>query len=1197
MSKTKILLVVLSICLVCGIASLMFFFNKILDKAEKIKHTITLVACDSTISTIKANHNTTINEPKSQNLGDDYVFCGWYLDEEYLNRFDFTEAITDDLVLYAKWIKNSENSCVCKIEYITDGGIFSSATTDNLNYESVLTIPTISRTGYIFLGWEASNISATAQTSSNNVSFNSWDGSRTTNRYFKNLTNKNGKTIVFYANWRQISQAYNISYDFGGLTNVKGTLPTVSNSNGQITIPNPTRTGYTFDGWISYDASIDAQTSSNNSSFSVWNCLTPTKNKYFKNLAIQSSVTMVAKWSVASKLTMSVGVDNKAPIVLFNSTKNWVFNTSLYRTAKSNPISSYGLTWKKPNGANNLDEKYTTMRLELNMVKKDYSFIKVELYFGASGTPRFALFYDYQLMNSGVQTIDLDLKRFYNNGQWATRDSNAVLTEIYIKPYSYQGVEKESDNVSNGYKISFINKNITYKNTSYIEQSYEQILSQRERFLINPQGTTNDFNNKMSDKVTYVLNNFNSSELTIDTTKTTLASTAKMTENYQKIYKLAEAYKILKNSNENQTKQAEILARIKIYLAYMNKNFYSKGYNNSSIQGNHNWFDWEIDSPLYFLDTFVLIRDSLTNDDFATIKSFNNYVYYPKRTGESIFAQARSCVIAGALEKDYKRIAYAVSVAKEEMQFVEMGDGFHSDGSMIQHRYHAYNGHYGLDGLYRMVQLTDMISNTCFAFTSQDLTQQYNVLTTCFIPIMYDGVSMDLLRGRLPTLSDRLKGEHFLYSMALMTDYIKNSNQLTAIKSIIKLIYRDDTSLEYINSTTKYSKYMIIKILESIKNDSLITADKSYETVYKVFGDMDIALAKYYNDGDLIGIGVKMSSNRIAKYESINGNNQNGWYSGDGMTYIYEDVDDFGWKYWGQNSTKADTYMLAGTTVTNAKRNLANVSDLEKFSPYSFVGGTQNGNYIASAMQLSGACGNAFSSTLRANKSYFIFNNFLVCLGNGISCEDGQEVYTVIENRKYTSTNKLYFGDTQIALSSGQSGRVTSRNIYLTGYGAIYIPLVMDLNNVYYKIQSGYVIFYIKHGVNPTNDKYAYIIYPSRSATKATLKNKINSITSSLTIHQNTIYCTRVTYQKVVQCVFWPNLEKANTPYRQNNTGGSSPDYKASTSCIFIHNKNTNKVSLVEPMRKFSDITLSIKGNNYSFTGLSNGQTVIKSVS
>ena len=53
---------------------------------------------------------------------------------------------------------------------------------------------------------------------------------------------------------------------------------------------------------------------------------------------------------------------------------------------------------------------------------------------------------------------------------------------------------------------------------------------------------------------------------------------------------------------------------------------------------------------------------------------------------------AYSCIIAGTLQKDYKRIAISVEMLRELFDNVEYGDGFYDDGSFIQHDKYPYIG-------------------------------------------------------------------------------------------------------------------------------------------------------------------------------------------------------------------------------------------------------------------------------------------------------------------------------------------------------------------------------------------------------------------------------------------------------------------------------------------------------------------------
>ena len=142
-----------------------------------------------------------------------------------------------------------------------------------------------------------------------------------------------------------------------------------------------------------------------------------------------------------------------------------------------------------------------------------------------------------------------------------------------------------------------------------------------------------------------------------------------------------------------------------------------------------------------------------------------------------------------------------------------------------------------------------------------------------------------------------------------------------------------------------------------------------------------------------------MSSSRIGKYESINNENTKGWYTGDGMTYVYLNVNDYASNYW----PNINYYRLPGTTVTKAKREEKKFSGIDTLTKYDFVGGTYANVYMVAAMQFESSSPSlGFASTLIGNKAYFVFGEQMVCLGNNINSQDDYEVETIIENRNLT---------------------------------------------------------------------------------------------------------------------------------------------------------------------------------------------------
>src|SRR5271169_4213153 len=60
------------------------------------------------------------------------------------------------------------------------------------------------------------------------------------------------------------------------------------------------------------------------------------------------------------------------------------------------------------------------------------------------------------------------------------------------------------------------------------------------------------------------------------------------------------------------------------------------------------------------------------------------------------------------------------------------------------------------------------------------------------------------------------------------------------------------------------------------------------------------------------GLGLSMSSSRVLTYESIHGENVNGWHTGEGMLYLYNpDLTQFDDDFW----PTVDPHRLPGTTI------------------------------------------------------------------------------------------------------------------------------------------------------------------------------------------------------------------------------------------------------------------------------------------
>lgn len=223
-------------------------------KWNPIVHSITYYMNDTNAdkAVLGKNHVTSFEEAKATTLvnptREGFVFEGYY--KKNPNSADFnaqTDRITviskgtsSNLNIYAKWKENTY-----KIAYNANGGKFIGTLTpstyrytDNVAICSATAV--MDRAGYVFKGWNTNNKgTGTHYQAGSNVS---------------RLTKTNGTTVTLYAEWELLEYPINY-YLNGGLqpVDINGVIanPSTHNVNTVITLKNPERLGYTFDGWFS----------------------------------------------------------------------------------------------------------------------------------------------------------------------------------------------------------------------------------------------------------------------------------------------------------------------------------------------------------------------------------------------------------------------------------------------------------------------------------------------------------------------------------------------------------------------------------------------------------------------------------------------------------------------------------------------------------------------------------------------------------------------------------------------------------------------------------------------------------------------------------------------------------------------------------------------------------------------------------
>jgi uncharacterized repeat protein (TIGR02543 family) len=174
----------------------------------------------SNIASINELPGTEISAPANPTRSG-YTFGGWYSDSGLTQSYVFNTMPSENTTLYAKW-----NPVSYDITYNLNNGTNNSNNPATYHIETatiMLGVPT--RNGYTFVGWYE------------NAEFT---GSAVTQITLGSIGNK-----TFFAKWT-INQ-YTITFDSNGGSTVSAIT---QDYNTSIIAPaNPTRTGYTFNGW------------------------------------------------------------------------------------------------------------------------------------------------------------------------------------------------------------------------------------------------------------------------------------------------------------------------------------------------------------------------------------------------------------------------------------------------------------------------------------------------------------------------------------------------------------------------------------------------------------------------------------------------------------------------------------------------------------------------------------------------------------------------------------------------------------------------------------------------------------------------------------------------------------------------------------------------------------------------------------
>lgn len=435
---------------------------------------------------------------------------------------------------------------------------------------------------------------------------------------------------------------------------------------------------------------------------------------------------------------------------------------------------------------------------------------------------------------------------------------------------------------------------------------------------------------------------------------------------------------------------------------------------------------------------------------------------------------------AAVLAKDTTRINYGMRYINDAFEpsyfdscdYLPMSpDGFHPDGSLVFHTSHAYNTGYGRSYAIMVTNFLLLSEGTPI-----DIRRVYN----------YSNVYGFVEKGMLLFTADNniLKmttGRHFpneAYKMLCnVIPIVNRADDSCRQKLAWQLADEIFPYLETYQTMPGLGGWSAGGFIRGIEFDRFYAFLKETGYCYKkkpAQTHVYNAMNKVIHVGTDFKACVAMSSTRIDKFEYFGGEDgKHDWYMNDGALWVYNGDGRQYTKSWLQT---ADPYFIPGTTVDQTVRTPVITIDTNAGkADNAWAGGVSGGNVGCASMIL----GNTNVSGLMGKKSWFFFDNAILCIGSGISKGRGN-VYTVVDNRMWSESDRLFLDKGELALSAGQQICTVWMNLNdRIGYRSLtgQIFCVEHENTAVPFIKA-----YFRHGENPSHASYAYLILVGKTA-------------------------------------------------------------------------------------------------------------------
>jgi hyaluronate lyase len=512
-----------------------------------------------------------------------------------------------------------------------------------------------------------------------------------------------------------------------------------------------------------------------------------------------------------------------------------------------------------------------------------------------------------------------------------------------------------------------------------------------------------------------------------------------LTQTYQYLYEIALATRA---PGSALLDDIAVQRRVLEGLIWVHEHYYG-----DQSQGYYgNWFNWEIGISNHVSRTLALLADQAREyapELAATyVASMDAYLRNGKdgdvdldsrfHTGANLADITTNRILQGAVLGDQARLDKAIADQLTVYATIDpyhlrhrVTDGYYADGSFIQHHSVAYTGSYGKGLLSRVVQTIKILDGTSYAPAEDLVGIVQGWVRNGFAPLIFEGWMMEVVKGR--AVSRTATG---YADVAVIVEAIVGAEDAAALKGYVKHIRA--TSRAGLNPTSFVSPVSIARYSDIISDDTITPTDLNPPARSVAFNAMD----RHVHRRPGYAFAVARSSDRISKYEYMNGENLLPWFQGDGAYYLYLSGQDQTQAYGVDYFVTVSPYRLAGVTAPVEERKTIpelygtpyydNPDHPLSFTPSSesqntyvyfprgtnrWSGGATLGAYGASGMVLSddvpfvhkqqGILPDDFVvyQNARATKSWFMLDDEIVVLAADVTDPAGRVVTTSVDAR------------------------------------------------------------------------------------------------------------------------------------------------------------------------------------------------------